>query len=110
VFYEQKFAPHPDLSILLFWKTGRILQVDRVDDLASRHIQRTIAKAEFALTVVPRDLALGQLIPGAVPNYPLARDPASAETFLAKQGGFQRIGDYPIRGGEIHLFHRDSKS
>ncbi len=106
VFYFDLFAPHLNLSILYFQRTGRLLSVARVDDLSNASALRArLARTEYALTFVP---AAGQQFSrrmgrGNV-HIPLSMRPSMADEFVAGQPRFELIRRVPSDDGEIRIY------
>ena len=53
VFFDNDFAPHPNLAIGYYQMTGRFPKMTRVDDLAVKSWLGQLSEADFALTFVP---------------------------------------------------------
>ena len=102
VFYDHVFAPHPNLSIEYFRKTGRLPSIDRVDDLADPRWKQGVTTADFVLTIVPNSTTAP--VPNLYPTYPITKDPAAAESLVRAAGVFDPVGVFAVRGGEIHLY------
>jgi hypothetical protein len=108
VLYDHLFAPHPNLAIKYFQKTGYLPTVDRVDEL-SDIVRSQLMEADFVLSIVPSPDQSGRLIPDLYPAYPISHDPARAEDVIHDLGRFDLIGAFGIRGGEIHLYNNHPK-
>jgi hypothetical protein len=104
VFFDYMFAPHPNIAIKYFQKTGHLPKVDRVDDLADPNVQCLLSSADFVLTMAPNSKATAQPIPYLYPVYPISHDPGRADDVVRALGKFSSIGIFGVRGGEIHLY------
>ncbi|HEY4215088.1 MAG TPA: glycosyltransferase family 39 protein [Steroidobacteraceae bacterium] len=104
VFYDHVFAPHPNLAIEYFHRTGRLPAVDRVDDLAGPNVSNQLSSADFVLTIVPAANSASRLIADLYPTYPISQDPGRAESVLAATGRFESVGMFGVPGAEIHLY------
>jgi hypothetical protein len=104
VFFDNDFAPHPNLAIGYYEMTGRFPRVARVDDLADKSWLGQLSEAEFALTFVPNSNQKSGVATWLYPAYPISRDPASAEEAVHASGQFEAIDVFPVPGGEIHLY------
>jgi hypothetical protein len=105
VFYEHNFAPHPNLAIKYFQKTGHLAYVTRVDDISNiGGVRSLLLNGDFALSIVPAPTESTQLIPGLGRRFPVSHDPARAEDVIHALGRFELIRTFAVRGGEIHLY------
>ncbi len=105
IFYDHVFAPHPNIAIDYFRKTGRMPAIDRVDDLADPMVPNQLSSADFVLTIVPAPDSAGPVITDLYPSYPISRDPARAEAVVAATGRFESLGTFGMPGGAvIHLY------
>lgn len=104
VCYDHVFAPHPNLAIEYFRKTGHFPILHRVDDLSNVGVTSEIANADFVLTIVPSSKQSAQIMPGLYPAYPVSRDPARADVVVHTLSRFDLIGTFAVHGGEIHLY------
>ena len=104
LFYENGFAPFPDLSLLYFHDTGQLIDVDRIDDIAHPEaIKSDLASADFLLTMVS---GAGARMRGLPARFPTSADPGGADRFVAAQPGFLPMRRYPLPDGEIRLYQR----
>jgi hypothetical protein len=114
VFFDNDFAPHPDLAIGYYQTTGRFPRVARVDDLSDKAWVGQMSDAEFALTFVPSPGQKSGVATWLYPAFPISQDPGRAEYVVRASGRFDSIGVFPVPGGEIHLYGvapaRDPKS
>lgn len=101
VFYDLLFAPHPNLAIGYFHRTGQLPVVQRVDKLSDVSAAALRADADYALTIVPSRGATQ--VRGLFPLYPISQDPGSAEN-VVHAAGFLALGTFAVPGGEIHLY------
>ena len=104
VFYDHVYAPHPNIAIQYFRRTGQFVPVDRVDDLLDTDQIKSLSDADFVLTLVPRPDRPGESVLPLYPAYPISRDPGSAENVVSATGRSELIGTFSIPGGEIHLY------
>jgi hypothetical protein len=103
VLFEHTYAPFPDLSLGFFRRTGRLIDVDRIDDLSRAEGVQDLLSSDFALTAVPTG---PRPIWALSPRYPTTRDPAGADAFVQARPEFFLIGRYPIPDGEVRLYQR----
>jgi hypothetical protein len=103
-FFDHMFAPHPNIAIKYFQKTGQLPKVDRVDDLADPNVESLLSSADFVLAMAPNSKPTAQPIPHLYPLYPISHDPGRADDVVQALGKFSSIGTFPVRGGEIHLY------
>ena len=108
VFFDNDFAPHPNLAIGFYQKTGRLPRVARVDDLSEKSWLEELTEAEFALTFVPDTNPKSGVATWLYPRYPISQDPARAEEVVRASGRFDSIGVFAVPGGEIHLYRAPS--
>jgi hypothetical protein len=104
VFYDDVFAPHPNLAIEYFRKTGHLPAVDLVQNLSDTGVTSQLSNADFVLTIVPSASQPTQMIPNLYPAYPISHDPARADGVVRAFGRFDLVGAFAVRGGEIHLY------
>lgn len=104
VFFDNVFAPHPNLAIGYYQMTGRFPRMARVDDLSEKSWVGQMAAADFALTVVPSSNQKSGLASWLYPAYPISKDPGRAEEVIRASDHFDSIAVFPVRGGEIHLY------
>jgi hypothetical protein len=104
VFFDNDFAPHPNLAIDYYQMTGRFPRVARVDDLAATSWVAEMSEADFALTFVPASGQKSGVASWLYPAYPISQDPAGAEQVVHASGRFDAIAVFPVPGGEIHLY------
>jgi len=104
VFFDNDFAPHPNLAIGYYQMTGRFPRVARVDDLAATSWVAEMSEADFALTFVPASGQKSGVASWLYPAYPISQDPAGAEQVVHASGRFDAIAVFPVPGGEIHLY------
>ena len=102
--YENSFAPFPDLSILYFQATGRLMDIDRIDDVAHpQAISADLATSDFLLTSVP---ATGTRMRGLPERFPTSADPAAADRFAATRPDFILVKSFALPDGAIRLYQR----
>lgn len=99
VTFEHLFAPFPNLSLLYYERTRRLMDVDRLDQTDAAALARLV-KAEFVVTLMP---ANGP-VHGLVTRFYSSRDPAAADRWVAAQPRFARVGAYAIPGSELRLY------
>jgi hypothetical protein len=104
VFFDNDFAPHPNLAIGYYQVTGRFPRVGRVDDLADKSWLGELSAADFALTFVPDSNQKSGVASWLYPAYPISADPARAEEVVHASGRFHPVADFPVPGGAIHLY------
>jgi hypothetical protein len=104
VFFDNDFAPHPDLAIGYFQVTGRFPKVARVDDLSDKSWVGQMSAADFALTFVPGSGQKSGVALWLYPPYPISLDPARADELVRASGRFDSIDAFPVPGGAIHLY------
>jgi hypothetical protein len=104
IFFDNDFAPHPNLAIGYYQITGRFPRVARVDDLSETPWLGLLSEAEFALTFVPDSDQKSGVASWLYPRYPISQDPARAEDVVHASGHFDAIAVFPVPGGEIHLY------
>lgn len=104
VFFDNDFAPHPNLAIGYYQMTGRFPRVARVDDLSEKSWLGQLSEADFALTFVPDSNQKSGVASWLYPRYPISQDPARAEDVVHASGHFDSIAVFPVPGGEIHLY------
>lgn len=104
VFFDNDFAPHPDLAIGYFQVTGRFPKVARVDDLSDKSWVGQMSDADFTLTFVPNSGQKSGVALWLYPPYPISQDPARAEEVVQASGRFDSIAVFAVPGGEIHLY------
>ena len=102
--YENSFAPFPDLSILYFQATGRLMDIDRIDDVAHpQAISADLATSDFLLTSVP---ATGTRMRCLPERFPTSADPAAADRFAATRPDFILVKSFALPDGAIRLYQR----
>jgi hypothetical protein len=104
VFFDNDFAPHPNLAIGYYRMTGRFPKVARVDDVADKSALGELSDAEFALTFVPDSTQKSGVASWLYPAYPISEDPARAEAVVHASGRFNSIDVFTVPGGAIHLY------
>jgi hypothetical protein len=104
VFYDDVFAPHPNIAIEYFQKTGLLPRIDRVDDLSTWSQAGELSNADFALTIVPESGSISRSIPDLFPRYPISSDPGRADELVRAAGFFDALGEFHVPGGEVHLY------
>jgi hypothetical protein len=104
VFFDNDFAPHPDLAIGYYQVTGRFPKVARVDDLSDKSWVGQISESDFALTFVPSSGQKSGVALWLYPPYPISLDPARADELVRASGRFDSIDVFPVPGGAIHLY------
>ena len=104
VFFDNDFAPHPNLAIGYYRLTGRFPRVGRVDDLSEKSWLVQLTEADFALTFVPDSGQKSGVASWLYPPYPISEDPARAEDVVHAYGNFHSLTVFPVPGGEIHLY------
>jgi hypothetical protein len=104
VFFDNDFAPHPNLAIGYYELTGRFPMVSRVDDLSDKSWVGQMSDADFAMTFVPGSGQKSGVASWLYPPYPISQEPARAEDVVRASGRFDSIAVFPVPGGEIHLY------
>ena len=104
VFFDNDFAPHPNLAIGYYQMTGRFPRMARVDDLSATSWVGEMSEAAFALTFVPDSNQKPGVASWLYPPYPISQDPARAEDVVHASGRFDSIAVFPVPGGKIHLY------
>jgi hypothetical protein len=104
VFFDNDFAPHPNLAIGYYQMTGRFPRMARVDDLSATSWVGEMSEADFALTFVPDSSQKSGVASWLYPPYPISQDPARAEGVVHASGRFDAIAVFRVPGGEIHLY------
>jgi hypothetical protein len=104
VFFDNVFAPHPNLAIGYYQVTGRFPRVVRVDDLSDKSWIGAMSEADFALTVVPTSTQKSGVASWLYPGYPISQDPGRADEVVRGSAHFDAIAVFPVPGGEIHLY------
>jgi hypothetical protein len=104
VFFDNDFAPHPNLAIGYYQMTGRFPQVVRVDDLSDKSWLGQLSGADFALTFIPGENQKSGVATWLYPAYPISQDPGPADAVVRASGHFDSIDVFPVPGGEIHMY------
>jgi hypothetical protein len=104
VFFDNDFAPHPDLAIGYYQLTGQFPKMTRVDDLSDKSWLPLLSESEFALTFVPDPNQNSGVASWLYPAYPISAEPARAEDVVKDSGRFGYIAPFRVPGGEIHLY------
>jgi hypothetical protein len=95
-------APFPNLFILHFRRTARLLRLDRADELKDAAALASGADYVVTMTQTPGLVR----VPDVSMNYPISADLAAADRAVTASGHYERLSDYPVRGGTLHFYMR----
>ncbi len=106
-FYEDSFAPSPDLSLLYFQRTGELMDIERIDSIGDpAALEPDLSTSDFLLTVVPG--AGLRRMHGFPARFPTSADPARADALAAARADFQLVRRFARPEGELRLYRRRS--
>ena len=105
-FFEDLFAPSPDLDLVYFHDTGRFPWTSRVDAMSDSLVfGPQLDSVDVALT-----FRKGPLVPelgpaaGLYTQIPIGLQADAADAYLARRSDFTLAGSYPVPGGEIEVY------
>ncbi len=100
--FDYRPAPYPNLALLYFEHTRRLMAVDRVDDLADPRVPKALQGADFVVTATPNDMKRG--MGDMSVKFAASRDLTAGDALVRNSAYFAEVTTYPVPEGEIRLY------
>jgi hypothetical protein len=102
--FEDADAGYPNLSLIHYAKTGKVLDAGRIDDFSNADkFSKATRAADFVVTLQPDspDIGAGYSIQS---RFPSSRDLVGGDRAVSSQPFLVKVGSFPWKNGQLNLY------